>query len=71
MAAAKHLIAVERKGVTALVGCCDKNRHPFDHELNRGRGLDYILLMVEASVEGLLQQRYSFVMPHRLPFNHW
>lgn len=44
----EHLVAVERKSLPDLLACCGRHRDRFKRELQRLRGYEFRLLVVEA-----------------------
>ena len=55
-------IAIERKELNDLIGCLSKGRDRFERELQRGKGLDYFSLIVEASLQDIAQGAYRSKM---------
>ncbi len=52
-------IALERKTLNDLIGCfMGEDRDRFERELNRGRGMDFFAVIVEASFADIHQRRY-------------
>ena len=51
-------VAIERKSIDDLVGCLAQDRERFEKCLQRGKGLDYFALVVEASLSDLLNGNY-------------
>lgn len=51
-------IALERKSLDDLTGTLTAGRDRFQRECERGRGLDYFGLTIEASMEDVRQHRY-------------
>ena len=66
LAGLEDLVAVERKSLPDLVSCLlGDNRTRFERELARGRGLDLFLVVVEASMQDVVENRYrSQMRPH-------
>jgi ERCC4-type nuclease len=58
LAGVDDAVAIERKTVDDLVGCLTQDRERFKQCLQRGKGLDYFALVVEASLSDLLNGRY-------------
>jgi len=75
-------IAIERKSLDDLVGCCCRGRERFERELARGAMLRRFFVVVEASVDDILGGRYTsrmkpkavlasvnaFTVRHNVPF---
>jgi DNA excision repair protein ERCC-4 len=66
--AVRHLeryCAIERKGLGDIVACCvGENRERFERELERSRGIDCFVLLIEASWASIeLQQYRSKISP--------
>lgn len=58
-------VAVERKSLPDLVACLGRERDRFERELQRARGLDAFLVVVEAPFEDLAKGNYrSQLRPH-------
>ncbi len=58
-------VAVERKSLADLVMCLGRERPRFERELQRARGLDAFLVVIESTFEDLAQGRYrSLLKPH-------
>jgi ERCC4-type nuclease len=51
-------VAVERKTIDDLIGCLTQDRERFKQCLQRGKGLDYFALVIEASLSDLLAGDY-------------
>lgn len=66
LAGLEDRIALERKSLADLVGCLTgSNRERFERELNRGRGLDYFAVVIEAGFSELTGKQYrSNLNPH-------
>ena len=58
----QDLIALERKSIDDLTGTLTKGRERFERECERGRGLDYFGLIIEASLEDVRSHRYQSQM---------
>lgn len=52
-------IAIERKSLSDLTGTLTSGRERFQRECERGRGLDYFALVIEASMEDVRNHRYQ------------
>lgn len=60
-------IAIERKSLDDLTGTLTAGRDRFTRECERGRGLDYFGLVIEASMEDARKHKYrSKLSPHSL-----
>lgn len=55
-------IALERKSLADLTGTLTRGRERFQRECERGRGLDYFGLVIEASMEDVARHRYQSQM---------
>lgn len=55
-------IALERKSLDDLTGTLTKGRERFQRECERGRGLEYFGLIIEASMEDVARHRYQSQM---------
>lgn len=78
----EDLVAVERKSLADLVACLGRERARFEHELERLRAMESILLVVESPITDLatgnyrsklnpkaaLESIFSFMGRYRLPF---
>lgn len=62
IAGAEHLVSIERKSLDDLVGSLSRGRERFERELYRMRALDYGCLVVEASLQDIVQHRYRSEM---------
>ena len=58
-------IAIERKELNDLISCLSKGRDRFERELQRGKGLDYFCLIIEASLQDIAQGAYKSQMAPR------
>lgn len=52
-------IALERKSLDDLTGTLTRGRKRFQRECERGRGLEYFGLIIEASMEDVARHRYQ------------
>lgn len=60
----EHLVCVERKSLDDLIGCVTSSRERFERELERSRGIETVVLIVEASWASIeLGQYRSKVSP--------
>jgi len=58
-------VALERKSIDDLIGCLITGRDRFKRELERARELDHFAVIVECSMEDVVQGRYrSKLNPH-------
>lgn len=55
-------IAIERKTVDDLIGCLTSDRERFEKELYRSRSLDYMALVVEATLSDIVNHNYRSEM---------
>lgn len=55
-------IGIERKTLDDLAGTLTSGRERFQHECERGRGLDYFGLVIEASMDDVRRHRYRSKM---------
>ena len=55
-------VAVERKELNDLIGCLTSGRERFKKELYRGKSLDYMALVVEASLADIINGNYRSEM---------
>ncbi len=53
VAGIEHLVTVERKSLSDLLGCCGRDRDRFKRELQRMRAYRFRLLVVEANLADL------------------
>lgn len=61
------LVAVERKSLDDLAGCCTTSRERFERELARGADMDCFTVVVESDPATVLKHRYrSKLNPHSL-----
>lgn len=51
-------IATERKTVDDLIGCLTTGRERFEKELFKGKALDYFCLIIEASLQDIVNGNY-------------
>lgn len=56
---AEHLISIERKALSDLLGSLTHDRSRFERELARGKGLDFFAVIVEASASDILAGRFG------------
>jgi len=47
-------IAIERKTIDDLIGCLTSDRQRFEKELYRGKALDYMALVAEATLSDIV-----------------
>ncbi len=62
LAGFESLIGIERKSLADLTGTLTTGRDRFSRECDRGRGLQYFGLVVEASLEDVRQHNYRSKM---------
>ena len=53
---------VERKELNDLIGCLTNGRKRFEKELYRGKALDYMALVVEATLSDIVNHNYRSEM---------
>jgi len=58
----QDLIALERKSIDDLTGTLTKGRERFERECERGRGMDYFGVIIEASLEDVRGHKYQSQM---------
>lgn len=58
----ENYVAVERKTLDDLIGCLTSDRERFEKELYRGKALDYMALVIEASLSDLANGHYKSKM---------
>ena len=51
-------IAVERKELNDLISCLTTGRERFEKELHKSKALDYMALVIEASLSDIVNGRY-------------
>lgn len=54
----EHLISIERKSIDDLILCLSKDRARFEKELYKGRALEYMGLVVEATLSDIINGNY-------------
>ncbi len=57
-----HLIAIERKSLEDLTLSLSKGRDRLERELHRGRSLEYMALIIEASLSDIINHNYRSQM---------
>ena len=62
LAGAEHLIAVERKELGDLINCLSHDRVRFEKELFKGKSLDYMALVAEATLADIVNHNYRSQM---------
>ena len=62
LAGLQDRIALERKSLDDLTGTLTKGRERFERECERGRGMDYFGLIIEASLEDIRAHKYQSQM---------
>ncbi len=62
LAGGQHLISIERKSLDDLVLCLSKDRPRFERELYKSRSLDYMALIIEASLADIISHKYQSQM---------
>ena len=55
-------ISVERKSLDDLISCLSNDRDRFERELFKGRALDYLCLVIEATLEDIAMHKYRSEM---------
>ncbi len=58
----EHLVALERKTLDDLVLCLSKDRPRFERELYKSRSLEYMALIIEASLSDIINHNYRSQM---------
>jgi len=58
----EDLISIERKTIDDLIGCLAGDRERFERELHKGKALEYFCLVIEASLDDLVQGKYKSKM---------
>lgn len=58
----EDLVSIERKTIDDLIGCLTRDRERFERELHKGKALDYFALVIEASLDDLVQGKYKSMM---------
>ena len=51
-------ISIERKSIDDLIGCLTTGRERFEKELHKSKALDYMALVIEASLSDIVNGRY-------------
>jgi len=54
----ENYIAIERKELNDLIGCLTTGRERFEKELHKSMALDYMALVIEASLSDIVNGRY-------------
>ena len=55
-------IAIERKTIDDLIGCLSHDRDRFERELYKGKSLDYMALVAEATLSDIVNHNYRSQM---------
>ena len=58
----ENYVSIERKTLDDLIGCLTSDRERFERELHEGKGLDYMAIVIEASLSDLANGRYRSKM---------